>query len=937
MHWLDEAGGRYLELVRSQQPRFLIEIEVGQTEVETIFRKLENHRGPLDTPKERRLCIAVAAVNAAALAEQDDSSFIELFYMRMRRVDWADSWEKTHASAIWRALHENFEVELQKQGSGKYVNSIYRHSGIPVRARAKFAAFLGKLLLSGGGTFTHREYGEALSSYPNSTARTFLESQSGYNFTRYLAKWYGRRMLGTATDADLSPCWHELLNSIEQELSSSGPRLRNAAVTRSYRDPYLALNMNSEQSRLEVRFDPRGIQKRVYSVDSKRVESIYLLADDEPLEVSVRGQQPTQISPWWYPGESPFAVFRASSGALAPDPTALGSGIYWVATTLEIGAHQEISLLDGPSCSQYYRVYEFEFRPGLSIPELGIRARGGTATPALELTGSRPNNLGANLYEETPPSIRILNWEHSSARRYMLWMNDGTGDRQLPLPRAEEEEIAIPVRCPAAVEIWLEDIRNSANDVIDHVSVTVIPTVSLIVEEGTVGSDDVAHLRGNVPADWHIEWEQGIVDLGNHRWRVPAGRKVFEGQLLGSGVRVPISIRIRRVSLREESGASILWKETFANPDRKLRLEGPPDARYSLLASDNDGRRLYYPGAFDAAGVSRLSTSSFNDAVQMDAGSAVELVVQLTNGRQFPTGLFVASAACLSVAEEADLRRLPDIGATLAQYRGLNVAPEHLLDFPSELLESPLRKLAAELAYGASVFDGSQSGRDLDLLVKECSERFLRVTAWFSEASALGEMANVDAARLLKDYPDADIASLPVDRWRQTVADLRLRLRAQDEIPEEVSFWKTRILSLPGSPQRAGLESRDGGRYLTDAVRLYAQSFGWPESERRMAYTTVYRRLFRFVSSDPIIRLLAESFRRVVLYRMGGAEAELKNSLPFDFPPCFQRLRSTLDSLSGLPGSKWVNGLGLQEISPVAADAELEFVLGRPRETAAGN
>jgi hypothetical protein len=70
---------------------------------------------------------------------------------------------------------------------------------------------------------------------------------------------------------------------------------------------------------------------------------------------------------------------------------------------------------------------------------------------------------------------------------------------------------------------------------------------------------------------------------------------------------------------------------------------------------------------------------------------------------------------------------------------------------------------------------------------------------------------------------------------------------------------------------------------------------------------------------------------------MGGAEAELKNSLPFDFPPCFQRQRSTPDSLSGLPGSKWVNGLGLQEISPVAADAELEFVLGRPRETAAGN
>jgi hypothetical protein len=79
MHWLDEAGGRYLGLVSSQQPRFLIEIDVSQAEIEAIFRELEHFTGPLYAPKERRICLAVAAVNAAALAEQGDSSFIELF------------------------------------------------------------------------------------------------------------------------------------------------------------------------------------------------------------------------------------------------------------------------------------------------------------------------------------------------------------------------------------------------------------------------------------------------------------------------------------------------------------------------------------------------------------------------------------------------------------------------------------------------------------------------------------------------------------------------------------------------------------------------------------------------------------------------------------------------------------------------------------------
>jgi len=74
-----------------------------------------------------------------------------------------------------------------------------------------------------------------------------------------------------------------------------------------------------------------------------------------------------------------------------------------------------------------------------------------------------------------------------------------------------------------------------------------------------------------------------------------------------------------------------------------------------------------------------------------------------------------------------------------------------------------------------------------------------------------------------------------------------------------------------------------------------------------------------------------------MLYRMGGAEAEVERPLPFDFPACFQRLQSTLDSLRGLSGRKWTSGMGLMEISPVAADAELEYRLGRPREMVAGD
>ena len=50
-------------------------------------------------------------------------------------------------------------------------------------------------------------------------------------------------------------------------------------------------------------------------------------------------------------------------------------GIYWVADHGGHGLSHRDFVLDGPSCSQYYRLYEFDFGPGVSIPELGIRAR----------------------------------------------------------------------------------------------------------------------------------------------------------------------------------------------------------------------------------------------------------------------------------------------------------------------------------------------------------------------------------------------------------------------------------------------------------------------------------------------------------------------------------------------------------------------------------
>ena len=68
MSWIDEAGRRYLARIQAERPQFLVEIDVPSEEVDEIFRRLPALGASVCSPRERRLCIAVAAVNAAATA-----------------------------------------------------------------------------------------------------------------------------------------------------------------------------------------------------------------------------------------------------------------------------------------------------------------------------------------------------------------------------------------------------------------------------------------------------------------------------------------------------------------------------------------------------------------------------------------------------------------------------------------------------------------------------------------------------------------------------------------------------------------------------------------------------------------------------------------------------------------------------------------------------
>jgi len=126
------------------------------------------------------------------------------------------------------------------------------------------------LLKDGGGALTRANYREALVHYPASLASHFLESPAGFELTAYLAKWYMRLVHGDATSRDLhhlASCWRGVLDSVREHLEAEPVKMYSPA--RRCSSPFLALNL--ELGCLEIRFDPRGIPQRAYTIGGRAV------------------------------------------------------------------------------------------------------------------------------------------------------------------------------------------------------------------------------------------------------------------------------------------------------------------------------------------------------------------------------------------------------------------------------------------------------------------------------------------------------------------------------------------------------------------------------------------------------------------------------------------------------------------------------------------
>jgi hypothetical protein len=96
------------------RPVFLVELDITDDQVRGLYHHVARS-GTLWTP-EARMCLAMAAVQAASRADQDEESFRELFFDRLGRQFDQHEWENSYGPSIRYCLEQHFSVELPESG-----------------------------------------------------------------------------------------------------------------------------------------------------------------------------------------------------------------------------------------------------------------------------------------------------------------------------------------------------------------------------------------------------------------------------------------------------------------------------------------------------------------------------------------------------------------------------------------------------------------------------------------------------------------------------------------------------------------------------------------------------------------------------------------------------------------------------------------------------
>ncbi len=951
--WIAQTGAELLAQVASARPLFLVELDVNDDQVSGIYHHVA--RSTMLWTPEARICLAMAAVQAAFRADQDEESFRKLFFDRLGRRFDQHEWENSYGPAIRYCLEQHFSVELPESGRPHcYVGAVYRHAGIPVPARSSFCNLLA-ILLRQGLVFTRHQYDASLPRISSTVARRFLESEAGYGFTQRTAQLILRVGDGRISmrEVESFPSYQrDLYSDVLRRIADLGgpPRTSGRVRGDAFPPPRLALDKDVRQ--LILQFDPKGVQAGAYRIGAQPVlySKIRFPGAGRPQGYLKPGWRPWKVEKWWHPGQTPAALFRTGDGAFVTDSGGVSCGCYYLVTRnpdqvpLSI-IREEGAYLDQEESEDYYTIVEIEVSPGDDLSGLGFSVGASAALPSLRFgTNGRCHALGSNIFASSLPEIEILNWTPDFSRNYWIWTDDGSGERRVDVT-ADSSRFRVSTGCPAQGVIWLEQKTNSR--VTDRLAFSVVPPELAVSFVESCGAVDVpVHIKIRLPAGWQIDWRTRANNCGAELWRVPPDESLVEGVISYRAFTLLFSLRVPRASLRFSPDRAILWVEQLREPVAVV-VQGLPNTRCSIAIED-EGVRLpiWQLGMLPPSGALQLTSSRFRDALETCGLPAAEFAVEVMGHSCFHTNRYFASGKAIeeglaALRPESAAFKLPGLGETLEEAARLMHFRQRTLALPSALDATPLRGFLCGLAYGAAKLDGSYMEREPEQLAAFAPESLRSVVAWVESArdASFAGLSDVVAA-----YPAEAARDLPIKRWKELAEALRKRLEDDLDLAELISEWRRTVLDNPYGRVGSKFSRRPGGAELTDVAKRYLIAFTQPENDRLEILATAcvsLRHIIESPESDALVRLISSGFLQLAYYHSAHREAAAKVPLP-DFPMGLQRLGASMQALGArcrgqFCDATWRTGLGFAEVSPRNEDADLEISLGRHKPTAAGD
>lgn len=934
---MDERGAEYIARIKNERYSFLSEVSTTIHELTELFRNLRPLR--VFRRDEHLACLAVAAVNAAVFAAEDDTSFIELFLRRVESINKA-TWDILYGPSIEYFL-EKYLNHQRSPGPWRYVGAVYAHAGIAVRALPSFARLLSALKNHYGFAISRSQYDSGLDSVGVTTfGREFLRSEVGYRFTKDCLRTLGRIEAGLIRGDEIERLsgyrpgfWKELLRYLS---NTRGDR----STALELRAPYVALD--PERLALFLRFDAKGVAARAYIVDDEYVVMPEREITGPEKLFGYTVQSGNQRIAWeaapWVPGKAPHCLFRGGDGAQVDGPGSVSAGEYYLVTAQEVPQEiitENVGILDyrfGED-ERFHYVFRVRLNPSQRLDSLNLTVSGNAALPSLAFAESGPADVfGPNTFVAKAPDLIVSNWNETSSRLYAIFAEFDNKTTRLD-GTIQDNRIRWSISPPTVGRVWIEPRGRTSDNAasLPSIAFAVLPqSVEFDYPKKAIGRDATAVVRLMQPSDASVHFREDVRVTDKRTCVVPPEVRMVEGTVVAWGLFLPFSIRINRTGLwlPDSSPTSILWFEQL-HLRRQIHVESAPNQ--SCAVSVDIGPRivpLWTISRVHPSGRSTISSLEIRDRILSQKISFGEFVLEIESQGLIRTGCYLLSADIIlrscKDANLSDFAELPGIERTVQTLKNCALEPPAFLEFDVELFASPLRAFLTDFAATAQAIDGSQLRNGPERLGP--SPELKALLQWFSEAKRCGHDL-VEARRLKAAFPKSgDLLLLP--RWRNTVSCLFSNIVRDSEADTLVDEWREEISAGVQPEYQCRLAIGSGGRKLTQGAVFYDLAAKQHNQQLFTRAIGELQRVLEDASIPPLTRLLASALLQVAFFRSGrkteAAELEIPQTIAG-----FRKLVTTMHAIRGLSKGEaqqfeWPDDIGLARISPFEGDQQFE-------------